>query len=189
MKVDLTRSQHAIVSYGLLAAVVLVVLLIVFKTPVSERLGFFENLENQRATYAKSLNSLAQSDAMREELARRGSESEQSDQLFHADTVALAGAELQNQLNMLVTTEGAVLLSSAFRERSETLPLTPITVTVRLRCSLASLLRILHGLENRAPILFVESFLVESSYRAGRPMRDSENVLDVELDIVGYLDR
>ena len=156
-------------------------------TPIRERAAFFASLESERTTYTKSLEALARSEAVSVQFELRQAASDPTAQTFHADTPALAGAELQNQLNALIAAEGGILLSAGFREPTSEGALTPLVVTIRLRCSMDALLRILHGLENRTPVLFVETLAVQSRQLRGHPQRQEDADLDVELDIVGFL--
>jgi general secretion pathway protein M len=188
MSVALQPRQHVLASYAILALALASALLVVLGPPIRGRLEFFSALESMRSTYAKSLAALARSEAVSAVFDQRRAASDPTPQLFHAATAALAGAELQNQLNSLITAEGGMLLSSAFREPSETQPLTPIAVTIRVRCSVASLLKILHGLENHAPLLFIENLAIQSNQRNSGAARDVGGNLDVELEVLGFLD-
>ena len=183
---DDTRRQTYL-SYAILAIALTAVVFAALATPVRGRAAFFSSLESQRTTYAKSLEALARSEAVGAQFERRRAASDPTSQVFHADTPALAGADLQNQLNSLVAAEGGKVLSSAFRDLTAEKSLTPIAVTVRLRCSMEALLRILHGLENRSQVLFVENLTVQARQRADRPQRQEDGDLDVELDVVGLL--
>jgi general secretion pathway protein M len=180
--------RQIIVSYAILALGVSAAMFAAVAMPIRERAKFFTSLAAQRATYAKSLEALARSEAVSAELQARRAERDPSAQVFRAATPALAGAELQNQLNALISAAGAKPLSSAFRESSSEGLLTQIAVTVRLRCSLDALLRILHGLEGRSPLLFVENLTVQARRPLGRSPREVAGELDVELDVFGFLE-
>jgi general secretion pathway protein M len=181
---DNAKRQVA-VSYAILATALFAVAFTALATPIRERARFFSSLDSQRTTYAKSLEALARNETVSAQFELRRAASDPTAQVFHADTAALAGAELQNQLNALVATEGGMLLTSAFRDSGGDGPLSPIAVSVRLRCSMDALLRILHGLENRLPVLFVESLTVQARHNGDRPQRQEDGDLDVELDVVG----
>lgn len=184
---EIARRQAA-VSYAILAVSLFAVAYMVLATPIRERAAFFSSLGSHRTTYVKSLEALARSEAVSAQFERRRAASDPTAQIFHAETAALAGADLQNQLNALVATEGGMLLTSAFRDSNTGGALAPIAVTVRLRCSMESLVRILYGLENRSPMLFVESLSVQARQRAARPQRQEDGDLEVELDVVGLFE-
>ena len=178
--------RQTFVSYAILAIALSAVVLVALATPIRERAAFFSSLESQRTTYAKSLEALARSEAVSAQFELRQAASDTTSRVFRADTPALAGADLQNQLNTLVAAEGGKVLSSAFRDSTADGSLTPFAVTVRLRCSMEALLRILHGLENRSQVLFVENLSVQARQHGDRPQRQEDGDLDVELDVVGF---
>lgn len=188
MRLSESTRRQVSVSYAILALGASAAMFAAVAIPIRERTEFFASLTAQRATYAKSLEALARSEAVSAQFRARHAASDSSAQVFHAATPALAGAELQNQLNALISAEGAKLLSSAFRESSGEGHLTAIAVTVRLRCSLDALLRILHGLEGRSPALFVENLTVLARQRSSRSPAEAAGDLDVELDVVGFLE-
>jgi general secretion pathway protein M len=188
MKFSTSTERQIAVSYAILGAALLAVAFAALATPIRQRAEFFSRFDAQRTTYAKSLEALARSEAVSEQFEQRRAASDPTAQVFHAETAALAGADLQNQLNALIAAEGGMLLTSAFRDSNAGGPLAPIAVTVRLRCSMEALVRILHGLENRSPMLFVESLTVQANQRTGRPLRKEDGDLDVEIDVVGLFE-
>jgi general secretion pathway protein M len=187
MSLSENARRQTLVSYAILAIALSAIVFAALATPIRGRAAFFSSLELQRTTYAKSLAAIARSEAVSARFELRQAASDTTSRIFHADTPALAGADLQNQLNSLVAAEGGKVLSSAFRDLTADGSLTPIAVTVRLRCSMEALLRILHGLENRSQVLFVENLTVQARQRADRPQRQEDGDLDVELDVVGLL--
>lgn len=179
--------RQAAVSYGILSMALIAIAYAALATPIRQRAAFFSSLHSQRTIYLKSLEALARSETVSAQFERRRAASDPTVQIFHAETAALAGAELQNQLNALVAAQGGKLLTSAFRDSNAGGSLAPITVTVRLRCSTEALLQILYGLENRSPMLFVESLTVQARQRGGGTQRQEDGDLEVELDVVGLL--
>jgi general secretion pathway protein M len=180
--------HQAAASYAILATALVAGAFAALATPIRDRAWFFSSLDTQRTTYVKSLEALARSEIVGAQFEQRRVASDPTAQVFHAETSALAGADLQNQLNALIATEGGTLLSSAFRDSRADGPLASIAVTVRLRCSMEALLRILHGLENRAPVLFVENLTVQARQISGRPQRREDGNLDVELDVAALFE-
>jgi general secretion pathway protein M len=188
MTLSESSRRQAFVSYAVLATAFSAVMFAALTTPIRERAAFFASLESQRTTYTKSLEALARSQTVSAQFELRQTVSDVTSQVFHAETPALAGAELQNQLNGLVAAEGGMLLSSAFRDLPANGPLTPIAVTVRVRSPMEALLKILHGLENRSPVLLVESVNVQARLQGGGPQRESDGDLEVELEVLAFLE-
>lgn len=187
MSPDDGTQRQVLASYAVLALAFSAVAFAALATPIRERIAFVSSLETQQTTYEKSLEALARSEAVSARFELRYAASDPTALVFHAGTPALAGAELQTQLNALVATEGGTVLSSAFRDLRADGPLTPIAVTIRLRSSMDALVRILHGLEDRAPLLFVDNLTIQPRQRGGRARRQEDGDLDVELDVVGLL--
>lgn len=187
----MTPANHAtrqvFVSYTILALALSAVVFAALATPIRERLAFLSKFDAQQTTYARSLDALARSESVGSRFELRHAASDPTRLVFHAQTAALAGAELQNQLNALVAAEGGTVLSSAFRDLRADGPLTPIAVTLRLRSSMDALVHILHGVEDRAPLLFVENLTIQPRQRGGRSRRQEDGDLDVELDVVGLM--
>lgn len=189
MRVRLTVPQHIAASYMLLIALVSTVATLLAAQPISGRLAFFHELGELRTIHARASATLAENRAILE-TQTSPEHAAVEDALFLAgDTAPLAAAELQNRIRRIVEGEGGVLVSSAFRSRVEPLPLTPVSVVVRLRCSIESLTGILHGLEALDAALFLENLSIQSNHRAGRALREPSDELDVEFEITGYLNR
>lgn len=189
MRLVVTREQHVLVSYSVLAVLVCALLACVVAPPAAQRISFVTKLDDLRSTYARSISALARNDALRRVVTARQTQGDSKQQVYQAETAALAGAQLQNELRTLIEAEGGMLLSSGFRQSSEPLPLTPVSVSVRMQSSTESLLHILRSLEGRDPALFVDNLVVQSRARPGRPIREAREELDVEFDVTGYLDR
>ena len=184
----MTRRDHILASYAILVAALGVVLVVLLRAPIAQRLEFAAELERARETYVRAERALARSATLERNLSDWSARSNVARYLHNAPTAALAGAELQNHLHVVAEAAGAVLVSSASRHGPTDGPLEPITVSVRLRCSVEALLAILHGLEGREPTLFVDNLVVQSRYRGGRILRDPTDQLDVELEVSGYVD-
>ena len=105
------------------------------------------------------------------------------------ETSALAGAELQNLIKRVMEANDGLLVSSEFRQSTEPLPLTPITVVVRARSSIAALQRILLELDSGRPTLFVDRLSIQSRHRPGRVIRELNEELDVDFEVTGYVNR
>lgn len=182
---DAMRKHQVAVSYAMLFAIFALIVALIVSSVAPARLFFFDRLAALRDVYARSSNVIA-AVARQAELAEQKPSVPQATYL-QGETEALAAADLQNRIKQIVEGEGAVLVSSAFRESGEDLPLTPITVTARMRCSTVALHRILFALESHQPVLFLDRVLIQSRHRPGRPLRDENEELDIDFDVTGYL--
>jgi general secretion pathway protein M len=189
VRLVITHAQQVFVSYSILGVLSVGLVFAVFGAPVARRIGFSATLEELRSTYARSVGALARSEAVREAVAARYAREDSDRHFYQAETAALAGAQLQNELHTLIQGEGGMLVSSAFRQSSGELSVTPVSVSVRLQCSIEALLRILHSLEGHEPVLFIENLVIQSRRRPGRRLAEAREELDVQFDVMGYLDR
>ena len=116
---------------------------------------------------------------------------------FKAPTQALAGAQLQTQVQEIVTAASGRLISTQILppEGQETPP--RIRVRTQIQGSTETLMEMLYRLEQARPFLFVERLSVRSSARpieAANPamarrrlVADQGGELTVRLDIYGYV--
>jgi general secretion pathway protein M len=105
---------------------------------------------------------------------------------------SLAAAEIQQLIkSIIVPTDGEILSTQIINKRSDD-PIRQITLKVRLRGSLSSLVTILYKIETGNPYLFIEDLNVRSRIISRRRLRnrDIENsptVLDVQFNVSGYI--
>jgi general secretion pathway protein M len=105
---------------------------------------------------------------------------------------SLAAAEIQQLIkSIIVPTDGEILSTQIINKKSDE-PIQQITLKVRLRGSLSSLVTILYKIETGNPYLFIENLNIRSRIISRRRVRnrDVENtptVLDVQFDVSGYI--
>lgn len=116
---------------------------------------------------------------------------------FKAPTQALAGAQLQTQIQEIVTAASGRLISTQILppEGQETPP--RIRVRTQIQGSTETLMEMLYRLEQARPFLFVERLSVRSSARPMEPtnpvmarrrlVTDQGGELTVRLDIYGFV--
>ena len=105
---------------------------------------------------------------------------------------SLAAAEIQQILkSIIVPTDGEILSTQIINNKRDD-PIPQITLKVRLRGSLSSLVTILYKIETGNPYLFVENLNIRSRIISRRRLRNRElektpTVLDVQFDVSGYI--
>lgn len=187
-RLELTSRQHATLSYAILLAFVAVFGWVVVRAPLAERLSFLARHETLSEVHGRSAALIAEEVARNEALALAPNDLPDG-AFLRGETAALAGAELQNRIRQIVEAQDALLVSSAFRQGGEPQPLTPITVQVRARSSVPALQRILLALEQETSYLFFETLTVQSRHRDGRALRATNEELDVDFEVTGYVNR
>ncbi len=114
---------------------------------------------------------------------------------FKAPTQALAGAQVQSQIQEIVKVAGGRLISTQIlpTEVQEVPP--RIRVRVQIQGSTETLLAVLQRINQAKPFLFVERLSVRSSARplesvspmARRPLPEQGGGLTVRLDLYGFV--
>ncbi len=105
------------------------------------------------------------------------------------ETDALAGAELQELVNVTVAKSGGGLRSVQILPVKDDGGFRRIGVRVQMTATIAQVLRVLHGLEAGSTLLFIDN--LEVSNRRARRRRNQPVEMDptllVRLDLFGYL--
>jgi general secretion pathway protein M len=151
--------------------------------------------EDQLVRYRRLIRSLPE---LRTELERvRANESFKAF-YFDAPTAALAGAELQRQVQDIVTAASGRLISTQILPGPPEESPPRVRVRTQIQGSTETLLDVLYDIEQARPFLFVEQVSVRSSARAplptsalrGRTIRrppvNPAGELTVRLDIFGF---
>lgn len=105
---------------------------------------------------------------------------------------SLAAAEIQQLIkSIIVPTDGEILSTQIINKKSDD-PIRQITLKVRLRGSLSSLVTILYKIETGNPYLFIEDLNIRSRIINRRRLRNrdveqSPAVLDVQFNVSGYI--
>jgi len=105
---------------------------------------------------------------------------------------SLAAAEIQQLIKgIIVPTDGEILSTQIINKKSDE-PIQQITLKVRLRGNLSSLVTILYKIETGNPYLFIENLNIRSRITSRRRVRNREiektpTVLDVQFDVSGYI--
>ncbi len=105
---------------------------------------------------------------------------------------SLAAAEIQQIIKeIIVPTNGEILSTQIITNRKNDL-IPQITLKVRLRSNLKSLVTILYKIETGNPFLFIDNMNIRSRVISRRRVRNSEieqapTILDVQFDVSGYI--
>jgi general secretion pathway protein M len=151
--------------------------------------------EDQLARYRRMIQTLP---ALRAELERVQANESYKAFYFDAPTPALAGAELQRQVQDIVAAANGRLISTQILPGppEETPP--RVRVRTQIQGSTETLLDVLYNLEQARPFLFVDQVSVRSSARPQQPAADPRGrairrppvnpagELTIRLDIFGF---
>ncbi|AFL74778.1 type II secretion system protein GspM [Thiocystis violascens] len=154
-----------------------------------------ETGEEQRVRYRRLVNTLPR---LKEELASVRGNDAFKEFYFKAPTPALAGAQLQSQVQEIVTAAKGRLISTQLLPAEKDQDPPSVRVRTQIQGTTETLLDVLHQLEQARPFLFVEQVSVRSSARPQLPAQDARSrlarrmptnpagELTVRLDIFGF---
>ncbi len=151
--------------------------------------------EDQLARYRRLVQSLP---GLQAELQQVRTDDAYKSFYFKAPTQALAGAQLQTQVQTIVNTASGRLLSTQILPENKKDDPPRIVVRTQVQGSTETLLEVLYQIEQARPFLFVERLSVRSSARPmpandarGRSMRQRADSrggeLTIRIDIFGFV--
>ena len=132
---------------------------------------------------------LARRPSLEAELAKLAQDTTADHELLNQPTAALAAAELQRQVRLLVEQQGGQLQSSSVfppREEDNKTPFRRVSIAVRLRGDIAQLLRSLHGLEQSATRILLDNLLIYP-LRPGQETTTQRPILEIQLELSAFL--
>ena len=113
---------------------------------------------------------------------------------FDAQTSALAGAQLQREVQDMVQTAGGRLISTQILPSAAAEQPQRVNIRAQLQGDVETLLEVLHRIEQARPFLFVDQISVRATQRRtvrrararGASASQQEGQLTVRLDVFGY---
>lgn len=113
---------------------------------------------------------------------------------FDAQTPALAGAQLQREIQEMVQTAGGRLISTQILPSAAAEQPQRVSIRAQLQGDVETLLEVLHRIEQARPFLFVDQISVRATQRRtvrrpptrGAPAGQQDGQLTVRLDVFGY---
>jgi general secretion pathway protein M len=161
---------------------------------------FSEKIDTNEEQLVRYQGLVATLPALRAELERERANDAFKAFYFDADTPALAGAQLQTEVQEMVRKAGARPISAQILPAAEDQQPPRVRVRVQLQASTEQLLDVLYQLEETRPFLFVDQMSIRSMTRrapalAARSRRvrqvrsSSQQVgeLTVRLDVFGFV--
>ena len=124
-----------------------------------------QEIEQQRSTVARLRAMASARDQFAEALATVRARSGVDGALMKSASVALAAAQLQQEVKSLVERAGGSVVSSQPKDASEEGPFARVLLDVRLLVSVAALQKVMHTLETQQPIVVIDEVLILSRTR------------------------
>lgn len=191
-----TSKPFCLLVWGLAILLPLLVLGALLAPWASRLASLDERIASSESQLARYRHLLASLPRLKAELDRERSDQTYKANYFDARTMALAGAQLQSQIQGIVNTAKGRLVSTQIlpQEQQESPP--RIRVRTQIQGSTDSLLEVLYQLELARPFLFVEQVSIRSSARPERttqgrqarraPGREGGDLI-IRLDVFGFV--
>ncbi|TVQ92953.1 MAG: general secretion pathway protein GspM [Chromatiaceae bacterium] len=170
----------------------LVLLLLVLLPWWQQRADLQNRLQTATEQWQRFQRVLATLPALREELAREQANEPDKAFYFDAATPALAGAQLQREVQEIIRASGARPISAqalpAEREESPA----RVRLRVQLQGSTEQLFEVLYRIEDMRPFLFVDQLSIRSTpqrpgVRRPRVPGQQDGELTVRIDVFGFV--
>lgn len=142
----------------------------------AERIGRYQSLIEQRTAMEDALKQL------RLEQKKRG-------YFLDSSNPDLAAAKIQEQVKAIVTGAGGTLVSTQNVSPARNVDLGRVEVKVRMKGDAEAVAKVLHGIESRRPLMFIDKLNIRSrkTVKGRRNNRVTTYSLDVNFDLSSYM--
>ena len=106
---------------------------------------------------------------------------------LRSETVAVAGAELQRMVKEIATANGSQILSTQILPAKQDQGFIEITLKVRMRGELWSVLESFHSIETNDVYLFIDNVSVRDSGIGRRPRQQFVKLMDADFELTAYM--
>lgn len=106
---------------------------------------------------------------------------------LRSETVAVAGAELQRMVKEIATANGSQILSTQILPATQDQGFIEITLKVRMRGELWSVLESFHSIETNDVYLFIDNASIRDSGIGRRPRQQFVKLMDADFELTAYM--
>ena len=106
---------------------------------------------------------------------------------LRSETVAVAGAELQRMVKEIAAANGSQILSTQILPTTQDQGFVEITLKVRMRGELWSVLESFHSIETNDVYLFIDNASIRDSGVGRRPRQLIVKLMDADFELTAYM--
>ena len=187
----LDQRQHMVLALGLLIACLIVVFAGVIWPAVSSRLRFYEAVDDMQFQYTRFSRVAAQTDMLRQEVVRLKKQQDDLTGFLDEKPEALAAADLQKQIKILVEENKGNLISTQVVQSPEQSvtqsPFPQIHIQVHMRGDIEVLKKLLYQVASSNVVLLINDVHVQSRQRRGRRRQLEEELLEIRFSVTGFM--
>ncbi len=187
----LTRWQHGLLSFLILVGLVA----LVYAACVRPALTYYQDkqaeLETQQERLQRYKNVANQKDTLIPFYKKQINQSSDTVNFMPVMAPSLAAAKLQEQIKSLLEKNHGQLISTQPIPAQAEDVVTPITIKVHIKSNTDALLHVLHDLESKRPLTFIENLQIQSVGGSNRKNNRSKNQnikpLNTRFDLKVYM--
>ncbi len=182
--------ERRVVALGLLLALVLIVIFALLIPYVARYNHYLTAIDDQQFRLDRLHAAAAQLPELEAEIEALRAEALARGHLFEQGTPSLAAAQVQELIGRMVDTHGGEVRSMQVGRPLEEQGFTRVSVTVRMAATSEELADLLHEIETRRPLLFVDNLnvrLLRLRQRAGRRPAQETGEVEVDFDVQAYM--
>ncbi len=190
MMANLAPKQSRALAVAILALVIIAAYLVLVQPYRQAYVEYQTRLARADEQLFKYRSLIDQQDRLREQLEQLKNLPQFSEYYFQEDTPALAYAALQNLVKRAVSKSGGKLVSTqTITSKTSHEGLVPVTVKVSMKGTIETLYTLVHALEGRSPLLFLDKVSIQSTSAATRRRYKTAVApqLDIRFDLTGYI--
>jgi hypothetical protein len=184
----LDPQKHAVASLTILIAVLVMFYATIIHPAISTRLQFQNRVEELQFQFSKLSDSANKSRQLEKELQNLGAQEADKTGFLEHKSEALAAADLQKHIKILVESNEGELISTQVVSQKEIDVFPQVNVKVQLRGNIEALRNILYRLNTEHPVLLINNLLVQSRQVSnGRRAQRRSEQLEVRFDVIGFM--
>jgi len=184
----LDTHKHAIASLSILITVLVLFYAIIIHPAISSRMQFRERYEELQFQLNKLDDSESRYQQLQKDLEQLGSQETDQTGFLENKPEALAAADLQKHIKVLIESSAGDLISTQVVQQKELDIFPHIIVKVHLRGTIEALRNILYRLNTDTRILLVNNLFIQKRNSSGeRRGQHGGDQLEVRFDVTGFI--
>ena len=186
---SLSNSRRKILALGVLLILILLATIVLVEPYIGIYNGSVERVDKLAFQVKQAKKAINKQEYYLQEIDRLGQAYREEDIYLRSGRIALASAEIQQIITSIAKASNADLISSQ-PIVDEQAKQGRVGLEFRTRTNIFGLRKLLHGIETRAPRLFVTDISINQGSRAVFRFNNAESTsqtLDIEMQVFGYM--
>jgi general secretion pathway protein M len=192
MNLHLSGKWHCAVAIGLLLLTLLMAYFAIVQPVITKHAFYQENIASMQQRLQKYKQIIASRPALEAKLSQLQRKQAANAYYLEQQSAPLAATELRKWVKTVVELSGGVLMSTQSLPLLENELFPRVGINVRMSGKTETLQKVLHDLESRRPLLFVDHLQVSSRQIRRRSPRDRRTIIEetqltISFELYGYM--